>query len=88
MKPPSRNWKPSEAKEEQKIYTFEKPKLVYSQPSKEEKAKKQINSEDAIIQILEEIGEGAYKRWDIDQFMEKYKTIEKFLLAQLKNKDG
>ena len=33
---------------------------------------------------MEEVGADAYKKWTIDHFMEKYKTLEKFLVAQLK----
>lgn len=73
MNPPIRNWKAEDAQEEQKMYSYQKPVLTFKKNDKDEQK--------LLIIILEEIGANKHQKWDIDEFLEKYKILEKFLMA-------
>ena len=85
MNPPMRNWKKEDADDEQIHYTYEKPN--FGEKNDKMQKTKIYTDDSVVVELLEKIETDEFRKYDLSEFLDKYKKIEKFLLQELKIKD-
>ena len=85
MNPPMRNWKKEDADDEQIHYTYEKPN--FGEKNDKMQKTKIYTDDSVVVELLEKIENDEFRKYDLSEFLDKYKKIEKFLLQELKIKD-
>lgn len=85
MNPPIRNWNQHDMDEESKHYTYTKPN--YGENEDKEQKTKIYKDDDAILNLLQKVENEEYSSDDLNEFLDKYKRIEKFLISELKIKE-